>query len=570
VAVQQTLSEISSLELKLKILQRFSGFRLGFSQRLARVLAFRTAAIAAELQGRYRRADFLWESLHEQFAGAEGPEEVRRAFALQYLLNPHWAFYRGARRQAGLVEQRWPVQLRYLCQVLKLPAVSGGEGLAEFAGECKQDVAACIERREWSNARVLATDLLPLLPDDRESQELASAAWYHGAIDELKEGKSEAEHLADAEALKAAILQLEKLQKQTPYNLLLLQRIARLHFLRAVKLGNGQRLPEALLAAERAVTYHASLKEGWEVREQLIDLMKSLQERVKELKEELAANPNKSLNDRGRQMVQDANTGFDLLNRYAESDGAKRQHEDYRVAQALSIWRELSLGEVSPDDPRPPALLGALEEIVGTPPAEEQIAPAWRQIAASREELKELNAAPIVAFLKQRLYPVEVNPVDGTAVELPEEKAEPKPAAPLLTPGLPRRWRDWEPFGYWLFAGQGRMVKIELALAMALLLAAASLTVREWSHRVRRDDAYTRMSQAAAVQDDLGTIDQAEAFLSTGVLAADSRDEEVRTAYTEALLRWVASQNPTAEIAGNHLNRYRALVPELATGGTDR
>jgi hypothetical protein len=117
------------------------------------------------------------------------------------------------------------------------------------------------------------------------------------------------------------------------------------------------------------------------------------------------------------------------------------------------------------------------------------------------------------------------------------------------------------PFSFWLWAREDKRIKFQLATAVIVALLAGGCAIREHSNRRARARSYSQLTQAVERQDYTAALEAAETFLSSAILAADSRADEVRRLYAEALVRWFASEPAAASTENLRLMRYRQLTP---------
>ena len=586
-AAQKVAHEIVTAGETLSRSRFIAGLKLNFPERIGRLLRLRQLAIDAERQGRYVRADFLWQEAHFQLGkvvkagadwqqlitevsdrlglpGAVSLDQIRRHFVQELFLNVHWAFYNGLRSIATSPEpsHRCFVHLNYIYKLKRDCAELCFHDDSAFVTNTKREIAALRDAKQWDNAYWRAKlDLVERFPDEEEYVNLAADLQFSATLESLSGDDSGTASAKDAETIHEGILRLDTLRSYAPYSLFVLDLLGDLHHLCAVKLANAGKLSTALLEVETAVVLNPSSEKFWSSREQIIKLMTDLQENVSKVLEEIKAAPNTTLTPEGVRMQQEAATGFSLINEFAESEASAQLQHDRQKALAFTIWKEMGFDKPTVEDPRPLNLYTALGKVAEQKPeSESQISTLWMQIAAEDPALAALDANTVTSFLANRLLK------DATKAELsPAPQAEPQSEAsqaslPMIVPETDKKRFSLEPFMLWLFSRQAKWVKAELALALVLICCAAVLGIREPNHRNARDAAYQAIIQASAQGDHITIIEKSEQFLSNGVLAPDPRQQEVEALYSEALVRWSFAQDPKSDAARLHFKRFRKLV----------
>jgi len=121
----------------------------------------------------------------------------------------------------------------------------------------------------------------------------------------------------------------------------------RLHRIRAVKLANGGKLADALLAIEKAAAYDPSIDTLDEDRAKVGSMMKDLQQRMNELLRTIASRQT-LLSLRGLQLQRDAMAGFAPSLDYRKSKEAEEITANPE-RQLRTIWRRIGLAEPDED-----------------------------------------------------------------------------------------------------------------------------------------------------------------------------------------------------------------------------
>jgi hypothetical protein len=213
------------------------------------------------------------------------------------------------------------------------------------------------------------------------------------------------------------------------------------------------------------------------------------------------------------------------MNGYAASEDARQTAKAFEIAYGRTLWRKIGLAEPEAGwDEKAKALVAGVNHVLVKPPAEEiKVAGAWQEIAQTNDQLAGLEAEPVVAFLKQRLFHKEEKLAAEPSVEIYPAPVDP----PLFKGAIPAtaKPRKLEWFGYWLFSRQGMAIKGGVVVA---LLIAGWLGYQAMQLRQARDGAYAEMTQALNAKDYPGVIASADEFLRhPSFLGEDSRQQEV-------------------------------------------
>ncbi|NEO44390.1 MAG: hypothetical protein F6K55_09740 [Moorea sp. SIO4A3] len=586
--------------------ERLVGWKLDGLGQIGRLLLQHRLAIEAELAAQWQRADFLWnqvqieiktlltkddvwQSLVSAIADQPGvevmnhPIKLRQRLVHELLIDTHSAFYNGLTKQPEnlSLKDRAFVHIDYIQELLELSALSGDDLLKVLALPWKKRIALYIEEQKWQQAIDLCSNRLKYFPDSIDYQNELAEVHFSATLAKLGKGKSEAQQLKDAKRLQDGINHLEKLSKDYPYNLRIFELLGHLHHLRAISLGNGSHLAEALTAVQKALVYNPYLKEVFETRNQLVETMNMLQAQMKEVEAKLATQFNASLNEKGQRLRAEASKGFAPMNAYMKSAKAKETMYGLKIAQAMSLWQRIGLpepqesfnnsspavmhtqsGEELPTEStthwgrQALVLLDGLNLIFNNPPQNQwDLAAAWEAVVAKKPELAELDSGLIYTFLDRKLFRSTEEPVTPeTSIPLSE--------LPQLTPVSVKPKQGAEPFLPWLFSHQDIRIKVQAAVASVLVLTAGGLTIQDKLIRSTRDTAYRQILEAEQQQDHLSVIKGAEKFFANSPISGkDQRDRQVMQLYSEALVRWVAQQeDPLDHKDQKHLDRYRAAI----------
>jgi hypothetical protein len=349
------------------------------------------------------------------------------------------------------------------------------------------------------------------------------------------------------------------MQQSYPYKVMLFEMLGHLYHLRAVKLANSQRLADALVAVQKALTYDPSLEEAQATRTKLVEMMQELQSHMQEAVAELAQRPGATLNEQGRRMRDDAQQGFGPINAYLESSELERISTALSNARARRVWQSIGLSTpIERWDERSHALLEGLSRVLENPPADRTAVPlAWTAVATPQADLAELDPVPICTFLERRLFGGEAETTEAV-----EQALVAPTAPPVLTVAPAQRHIRGEPLVYWLWSGQDLRLKLQIAVALVAVLVVGGLTIRDILAHYTRDAAYHRLIAAAQQQDSRGIIDGAEVFLSHPSLSGkDGRNQQVAKLYNEAFVRWFIDLDSELDTAAEaRIGRYRTLT----------
>jgi hypothetical protein len=399
---------------------------------------------------------------------------------------------------------------------------------------------------------------LKYAPDNDELHEEMARLHFARAVAALTNDSGVSAARADAEALAGAVRQLEAVRAARPYNVAAYELLSGLYQLRSGRLAGCGYISDALVDAHKAVLLSPGSVEAEANRNALAELMKSTQAKMREFEESKAAQPNARLNSWGQFLQAEAAKGFGPFNEYAESAQARATAKASLVARARELWREMGLPVPADSfDERALALLKAVEDaLADADEGGQDIAASWRKTAAGNAELAGVDELKVCSYLlRLRFGEVE----GGREPEAPAP-ADDAPAMPVRDGATSRRG---EPFDYWLFSREDMGAKVRAALAVLLLFFVGALWAREAWARSTRDDAFSRVVEAADKRRYADVIDGAESFLSHGSWGvSDGRKAQVIKYYKEALARFVIQQGGAERgpDVATRIGRYRQLV----------
>ena len=329
-------------------LSRRHGWHLGPADQVLRLLYLHRLGLEAELQGRGRRADGYWrreaEALrrlpesHAAWAALAArfapdgdaaspfdPARLRRRLIDEVLLETHAAFYNGCLQAAKgpAPEDRAFVHADHLL------ALAAAAGLDEAARqELMRPVALLrLERhraaKRWEEAIACAHGLARRFPNETVFQDQLVETHLDAAIAAAPKVGSEEQSRLQADALDRRIRDLEAAKEEFPYCPLAYEVLGILHHLRAVKLANGNRPSQALVALAKASTYKPGWAEAAESEHQVEELLERLTGQVRLLEARLGYNYASrsivTLTGEGQALREEARSGRERRDAYLRS-----------------------------------------------------------------------------------------------------------------------------------------------------------------------------------------------------------------------------------------------------------
>jgi len=554
--------------------QRFSGWRLDARGRLTRLMLLHRIAVESELEGLWTRADFFWgefrrklnpvalmNDLSQTFPGELGSSELATALSVQtfclHLFNEVFvdaqcAFFNGysERDQNPKPDWRQFDHLDHLSALLDVLEVDENFKLQLLGEATERRVQTCSSAGKWDDAKRHAADLLKRFPKSLQYQEMLASLEFARATVNLKQVESEQANRTDAAVLRPPIEALERMCIQFPSTARPYELAGRLHRIRAVKLANGGKLADALLAIEKAAAYDPSIDTLDEDRAKVGSMMKDLQQRMNELLRTIASRPNATLNYEGLQLQRDAMAGFAPSLDYRKSKEAEEITAKSQSAQLRTIWRRIGLAE--PDEDVWDAQVNHLFEAMNAAMAQQPKNPAsldlvWNSIAEHDPRVAALDGVLITSFLKQRFFSQSDSP----------------PRTPTDSPQLPvtdAPTSSGIPFGFWAFSRRDIRLKIQCVLACTLLLLVGILAIKNTIKVRQRETAWQQIEEANNRGDDFAVVKGSEVFFDSSPPKSDQRIHQVEAMYKSALLRWFSCLpgEPDSE-ALVHIRRFRSL-----------
>jgi hypothetical protein len=549
---------------------------------LVRLLRDYQMALRAESMRSVRRADFFWrealrrlevawpdEALWSDLLQQEALKNVvhderdgnwlREVIARELFADSLWALHNALESGDDSDKQRASALIDYLRTLIDRTGALDPARMTALGAALDDAVNRCAEAKQWERAKTLASWLLDQFGGEQHERLLAAMIAGH-AIAGLADSPDESESRANAARLAEAVQRIEALRTRAPRNATLFDFLAELQLRMAIQLANGGRLSDGLVAVQKSVTYDPALQPARDVRVKLTELMTQLRHEAEMLRARVASTPNAALTGKGQEMVREAERGFAPFNAFVESAAAREISEKLMVAQGAAAWQSIGLPLEHPSDEQLNGLYRALnttfQHAEGDPT---RVPAAWRQTIGEVPAAAELDADRIVPWVQGRVAGVSKEPAPAAPIEWPD----------TTTISITRaaRYRDHEPFTSWLFSPQAIWPKVACAAAVLALCASVVMYARDSQNRRDRDAAFDALRAARAAGEYAHVLDAAETFLSHSLSVPDPREAEVKSAYSEALVRWFIEQTPGSE-ADRRAARYRALVLAGTPGGS--
>jgi hypothetical protein len=541
-----------------------SGARSG--GRAERLVRLRARAMDDELAGRATAADCVWDAVDDEidhlfrspdaltaFAGAiepaagqaGGEADVRVSVWIRSsVLDAHLACYHAWLAKGHARAYRHLDYVRRLCA---RHDAHFHERRRQAGPLTAQEIEHRSERGEWDIAMRLALDLAHTFPDVPRYHDLLARLRCESTLAQIERKDNRRARRRNVRRLGSSLYALKKDRIERPHTLSMFEAIARLHVAYAEILSSGGQLAEALVEAEAAVIYWPDLPEGAALRARLESEMQQLR-----IQSAAKADAAMGRGRRARLLGQQAAKGFRLVEAFRRSDDARTAAEDRPIAVGRRLWESIGLGPLEAVDFRPLALEDAIQSVLAMAPAEASgIADCWQRVSEDNPHMRVLDAERMREYLSHRLFetpftpaPVDVAPANVAPATLQVEK----PVG------------SREPLGLWVASRRHLRVKLQVLLAIGIVLIASVLGVREVRSRQARTEAYAALRKARNESRHEVVLDSAERFLSAAPWGRDVRVAEVQAAYDTALVRWFHEAAPSAAEADRRIDRYRQLM----------
>jgi len=552
-------------------------------RRAAAVVWLFREGLRAELEGRWRRADFFWDEakrtldrldrtktgvpgalklLVESVSSEHGlpPDAIAARIIDEIFIDTHAAIYNGRVKRAGELpgDDRAFYHVDRIKMLLPRSQMSPTERAAFLRPIRRAQFELFKQNKGWKEAARVAQEMLEAEPDDRGAQDRFIDAVAYGAIATFSNDNSKAGNRREAAALQVALRKLDAMRPKMPLNEDIYGAMCQLHNMCAIRLANSQQLSQALLSVQKALTIQPNFEEAERNRTQLLQMMNNLQSSVKQLEEEVRRRPNTKLSAQGLAMQRESRAGFGPLNQFTQSKEATELGQAAEAARNVGFWRRLGLAAPADRWPnRAESLLSALAEVLTLQPKDRRgIEEAWKTVVRDNPDLSDIEDEKVIQFLVYRLLGGTWEAAKPVEISDPPEPSDP----PLLSIACMSKQRGGAPFGFWIYSGEDRGMKLRWAVVTVLVATALALGFWESTQRTRRDHAFAALRQANMNQDVSGVLTAAERFLTAHSFASDPREPEVISAYQRAIVDWFTGLQKVTDADQTAIARFRTLT----------
>ncbi len=563
---------------KYTLRQQLFGWNLDATGKIGRLLLMHKKAVAAEVEGQWRQADFFWEkfynvlisiyhkeSLWEElntFAFPDtrnDPGDLRQCMVEEVFIDMHCAFYNNRIKKDKELnpKDRAFFHASYLEKLIDISGISTENFQSLFDSLSTKRIKAYQKEKDWNQAIWVIIDFLERYPDSQKFQSNLALAIHRKIIEVLMGGKGKYENIADANSIIRGIEDLEKFQKKYPENIVFYEVMGELWHLHAVKLANLGKFSEALLSIQKALTFCPYQEEAKKTYKEILEIMNQLKAKLKKTERKIANSYGISLNDEGIRMKNELSNGSRSADRYKKSKEAKQILESFYIAQARSVWRELGFAIPSPKQWNEKAitLLNGLAYVFENPPQKKSgIKHKWESITKNNPDLGYLDPEAICSYLEQRLFKTKKSKtIKNTLNSL---------YVPLITAAAGKFKQKKEPFMYWLFSRDGIRYQVQTIMVIILIIIVALIAINDHKKIDTRDKVFAQIAAAEKTDNFKRIIQGAEQFFSVKPLARnDEREPYVKKLYDKAIVRLFTEQTePLDDKAREHFKRYRQLI----------
>ena len=471
-------------------------WKLDIKSKISFLLTYHKMAIEAELAERWERADFFWtqtysilrkilknkkeaKAFYENFAKSLEFNEVKDfACFFDILINEvfvdiHSAFYNGYITSSKKIDERNRafVHIEYIISLLEFSDLCQKRKAVLINSALKLKLSIYEEQKKLDEAIDLCKLTLNLYSEQCYYQDKLAELYLSKTLGKLSNSESPYENLRDSNKLLKLIDCLKNLQIKYPYNISIFQVIGFSFYINSIKLANGNRLSSALVSVQKALTYNPGLKEAEEGKEKLVLAMMQFQKQMKEVIAQVAINPQISLNEEGRRLKNEAESGLTRLNIYINSPVAREITSSLNQAYAYNLWSSIGLEKtVDKWEEKSCSLLSVINSILKNPPKNNEILSViWKEKSEKNELLSDLDAALICKFIEEKLF---------KKVEAEEfEEIQSSENIPILNTEFSEKVPKEEPFKVWLFSGQNMNIKFQSLIAIILLFIGVGIFI---------------------------------------------------------------------------------------------
>lgn len=609
--------------------QKFSGSRLDVLGCFGQLLRYHQSAITSELASKWQRADFFWREMqvelkklvqklevwqdlalavagHSDAVIMNNPVKLRQLLLHELFIDTHRAFYNSLIQNVTKVSwnERAFVHIDYIQQLLELSVVDGEE-VKNLLGESWQTrINACKESKKWQLAIKYCQQRLKYLPHNIYFQGELAEIHYLVTLSKLMEENVELYYTKNAKYLLKGIKKIEKYLKIYPYSLKIFELLSALYRLRAVNLAKNELLAQSLVCGEKAITYNPYFEKAVATRNELIEIMDQLQQRMNQLLAQVTNNSQSSsigsvlafslfllinplgtlisasdkssqLNEKDQKLLAEAQQGFTPINAYIDSEEAKETKNAFWIAKAVHLWYQIGLPEPSygwlesAKGKREKKTTESTSNLINTalqlqeavqtllqesPQAEEAIQLAWLKMIETAPDLADLDSTLICNYLKNILFREE----DEQTVLVTTSTINMQ-ATQILTPASTKEKFSMEPFIPWVLSSQDKRIKIQAVLASILIFTFGYILMREKTTFTVRETAFQQILTASQLQNDEAVLKASKSFFqNASVFRKDGRVAEIKEVFTESFVRWFPQQS-----SGEKLTRKQEEYLEL-------
>jgi hypothetical protein len=379
-------------------------------------------------------------------------------------------------------------------------------------------LSAYEKAKDFGRAETAAKVMLSDYPERIEYQDRVAEAIWTKALESVSASKDEEICRQQAETLNLHIERLEAFRQEHPCSAACYDYLASLHHLRAVKLANGDRVSQALLAVEKALAYRPNWEEAFSTRAEIEKLLHSVQQYMLKVQSQLGTRYFGStyrvttLSDKGQAIKHEADEGTKPRDHYRRSDIPKQIAADRRKARARSLWERIGLAKPEGDwDRRAIDLDEATDMLLARRPSNgTELLSGWFTLTAEHPELKleEFDALKVCTFFLQS----QREPENAPLLEAPQVLAT-----------------DMPPPDLWLFSSRDLGLKIVAAASIALVAVGLFLSHRADVGERERNAAFAELQSAVAAFDEAEAVAAGDRFLAAVGASSDGRAETVRS-----------------------------------------
>jgi hypothetical protein len=396
-------------------------------------------------------------------------------------------------------------------------------------------------------------------PDSLDDVEQYPSRRLQAANAALGNPSDEAGNLREAEMLEEHIKALEEYLKEFPECTPCYDALGVLHQVRAVRLTNGGRPSQGLLAIAQAMAYRPEADELRQVEASIAEQLNSLQREVRKLPALDRRNPAAAFHLLRIQLYLDeATRGAGPRDAFRNAQTPKSIALARRYSGARRFWLRFGLPRLRDRDDwdrRALALDEATDRLLASRPQNAiELLTTWDEIVKQTpgRHLEDIEPARLLEFFVHKpksgipeIGPPELGPEVADEGE-PEAEAPPLDAAGRQVYRLEARTPSPHaqeapprvPLDFWLFSGRDPGRKLAAAAALAIATGATFLVIPDGRDRAERAAAYAELKADAATLDDAAARAAIGRFRAARPLASrDTREAQVARLESD-LGRW--------------------------------